>query len=252
MVKSATRALDVLELLAVSPAGLSHGELAARLGIPRSSVTGLLASLTERDFVEADPATRKYFLGHAVLKLGRAYLDRLDLVGRARPLMARLSDEIGEACALTIRRGSDVTVVWKVDDPNPGRPSLSLQLGQSGPIFASASGKAMLAAEGRAAVAEYLDRVELVPRTAGAILDREALRADLEETLATGVGFSRGEMFAEITAIGVAVRGEAGEPVAGLSVSLPHERLTDEHLSNIVAALGRIGSALSVRLGAAA
>lgn len=252
MVKSATRTLDLLELLAARPGGLSHGDIATALDIPRSSVTALLASLIERDFVELDQATRSYHLGHAVLGLGRAYLGRLDLVGRARPLMTRLSDELGEACALTIRRGDDVIVVWKIDDPDPHRPSLSMQLGQSGPVFASASGKAMLAAEGRGAVVSYLDSVDLARRTAGATLDRESLRADLEDTLATGIGFSRGEMFAQIIAVGVAVRGPAGTPVAGLSVSFAHDRLSDAHLERIVAALKTTAAALSVRLGAAA
>lgn len=252
MVKSATRTLDLLELLAGAPGGLSHGDIAGALDIPRSSVTALLASLIERDFVEFDEARRQYHLGHAVLKLGRAYLGRLDLVGRARPLMTRLSDELGEACALTIRRADDVIVVWKIDDPDPHRPSLSMQLGQSGPVFASASGKAMLAAEGPAAVEAYLAGVDLGRRTAGATLDRESLRADLEQTLGSGIGFSRGEMFAQIIAVGVAVAGPTGAPVAGLSVSFSHDRLSDAHVARVVAALRKTAAALSVRLGAAA
>jgi DNA-binding IclR family transcriptional regulator len=252
MVKSAARTMDILEVLADAPEGLSHAELAERLAIPRSSLTGLLETLVARDFVEWDEARRRYLTGFAVLRLGRSYLDRLDLVHCARPLIARLSEEIGEACALTVRREHAVVVIAKMDDPNRHRPSLSLQLGHSGPLYASASGKAMLAAGGRASVAGYLASLGSVPVDPRRKLDADTLRQDLEAALTTGFGWSRGEMFDDIMAVGVAIRGSGGAVVAGLSVSLPHERCTETHLGAIQTALKGCAEALSVRMGAAA
>lgn len=252
MVKSASRAIDILEALADAPKGLTHTELADQLGIPRSSLTGLLEALTERDVVEWDETTRRYLTGFAVLRLGRSYLGRLDLVQSARPLLARLSEEIGEACALTVRRGHTIVVVAKIDDPNPYRPSLSLQLGHSGPLYASASGKAMLAAEGRTAVANYLAGVDTLPLDPARKLDPKALAKDLETALDTGFGWSRGEMFDDIVAVGISIRGNTGEIVAGISVSLPHERNTPEHLAEIQTALRGCAATLSVKMGAAA
>ena len=252
MVKSATRTIELLELLADHPGGLAHGEIAEHLDIPRSSITGLLRSLLAHDYVEYHAGKRTYSLGHAVLRLSRSYLRQQDLVGRARPLMMQLSSRLNEACALTIRRDNNIVVIWKVDDPVIDRPSLSMQLGQSGPIYASASGKAMLAAEGRNQINRYLGEVELVPCTSGKILSVDELRADLEQTLATGIGFSRGEMLAAITAVGVAVYGADGRPVAGLSVSFPHERATDAHIQSVISELHEVSKGLSMQLGAAA
>ncbi len=252
MVKSADRAMDILDTLAEAPLGLTHAELAGRLAIPRSSLTGLLDALTARDFVEYDSRTKRYLTGFAVLRLGRSYLARLDLVQCARPLIASLSTEIEEACALTVRRDHTIVVVAKMDDPHLYRPSLSQQLGASGPLHASASGKAMLAAAGEAAVADYLARIDAVPRDPTRPLDAAALRADLRTALDTGFGWSRGEMFEGIVAVGVAIRGSTDDVVAGLSVSLPHERATPEHLERIKRALRDTADALSIRMGAAA
>lgn len=252
MVKSAIRAIDILETLADAPHGLSHAELSDRLGIPRSSLTGLLDTLTARDFVEWNETSRRYLTGFAVLRLGRSYLDRLDLVQCARPVLTRLSEEIGEACALTVRRDHTIIVVAKIDDPNRHRPSLSLQLGHSGPLFASASGKAMLAAEGRSAVAAYLADIDTVPMDPARTLDADVFRRDLDTALETGIGWSRGEMFEDIVAIGVAIRGNTGAIIAGLSVSLPHERNHPTHVAAIQEALKTSAETLSTKMGAAA
>jgi DNA-binding IclR family transcriptional regulator len=250
MVKSASRAIDILESLAAGSQGLSHASLADRLAIPRSSLTGLLDVLVARNFVEWDPATRHYFVGFAALRLGQSYLGGLDLVQCARPLLAQLSEEIGEACALTVRRKNMILVVAKIDDPNPYRPSLSLQLGHTGPLYASASGKAMLATEGESAIAAYLTSIDTMPTDPERKLDAQALRQDLETAMDTGFGWSRGEMFENIVAVGVAIRGSSEEVIAGISVSLPQERNTPELLMKIEVALKICAQSLSVKMGA--
>jgi IclR family acetate operon transcriptional repressor len=252
MVKSAERAINILETLADVPQGLSHADLADRLAIPRSSLTGLLNVLTERNFVEWDEARRRYMAGFAVLRLGRSYLGRLDLVQCAQPLLTQLSEDIGEACALTVRRENMIVVVAKVDDPNLYRPSLSLQLGHSGPLYASATGKAMLAAEGSSAIADYIGFLDTVPADPKRKLDVTLLRTDLEIAVQTGFGWSRGEMFHDIVAVGVAVHGSTGEVVAGISVSLPHDRDMPKHLAMIQRALRDCALTVSAKMGAAA
>lgn len=54
-VKSADRTLEVLESLAAAPARRTLAELARELGVPKSSLHGLLRTMTRRGWVEADP-----------------------------------------------------------------------------------------------------------------------------------------------------------------------------------------------------
>ncbi|MFN7633490.1 MAG: helix-turn-helix domain-containing protein, partial [Acetobacteraceae bacterium] len=76
-VKSATRAIDVLELLADGPQAPTHGDLARALGMPKSSLSELLATLESRGYVtcEAD----RYRLGPALLALAGTLLRRMDV-----------------------------------------------------------------------------------------------------------------------------------------------------------------------------
>ena len=58
LVKSASRVLDLIEILALTPRALGVTELSQRLGIPKSSTSMLLATLEARGYVMVDPARR--------------------------------------------------------------------------------------------------------------------------------------------------------------------------------------------------
>lgn len=248
-VKSADRIIQILELLASRSEGFTHVEIATCLAIPKSSLTGLLKSLTDSDLIEIDLRIGTYSLSFGVLKYARAYHEKSDLISTAKPLLNRLVVRTNEACALTLRRGADVIVVWKVDDPNAGRPSLSLQLGQTGALHASASGKAMLAFQSEKDVQQYLALLDNNHLSNRPEVNRTKLKAELQDIRTTKIGFSRGEMFADITAMGAAVRGEDGEIVAGISVSFTRDRETPQHVSDISEALIAASDELSLRLG---
>ena len=80
-VKSAGRALDVLEALADSPGRRSLMELARDLGIPKSSLHGILRTLAQRGWVETDETGTRFRLGLRALQVGAAYLAADDVVG---------------------------------------------------------------------------------------------------------------------------------------------------------------------------
>ena len=248
MVKSAVRVIDVLECLADRPAGLTHAELSEALSIPKSSLTALVSELSRAGYVEHDAERRRFFLGARVVGLARRYLARIDIVQIAQPVVARLADCLGDSSALTVRSGDDMLVVCKQDADRPLKHSMLL--GERGPIYASASGKACLVAEGSGAVAAFLATVELARITDHTITDRARLSADLDDTRRHGVGYSRGELIDGITAIAVAVLDADGRPVAGLSVSVPDHRCTPERCERVIEALRRHSAALSARLGA--
>ena len=57
------RGLDVLELFAASRSELSQKEISEALGLPMPTVHRLTALLTERGWLDRDPATRRLRLG---------------------------------------------------------------------------------------------------------------------------------------------------------------------------------------------
>jgi len=91
-VKSARRAVDLIETFAANDVWLSLSDLHARTGFPRSSLHGLLRTLLEAGWLEADANTARYRLGVRALICGTAYLDRDAVVPFATEALERICE----------------------------------------------------------------------------------------------------------------------------------------------------------------
>src|SRR5687768_6250006 len=94
-VKSSDRTLEILERLASSGRS-TLGELARELGIPKSSLHGILRTMAERGWVETDPGGTRFGLGLRALQVGAAYLEADDAVALVGTLLDDLAAEFGE------------------------------------------------------------------------------------------------------------------------------------------------------------
>ena len=65
------KALDVLDAVGASPAGLSQQALAQRLGLPRTTLYRLLGTLVARGLLRRDPARHVYALGARCFEYAR-------------------------------------------------------------------------------------------------------------------------------------------------------------------------------------
>jgi DNA-binding IclR family transcriptional regulator len=94
-VQSVDRALTVLTILArTGEAGVT--EIAAELGVHKSTAFRLVTTLEGHDLVEQTEDRGKYRLGMGLVRLASASTARLDVVQEARPVCRRLAAECGE------------------------------------------------------------------------------------------------------------------------------------------------------------
>ena len=84
VIQSVDRAIRVLSTLQ-GARQMSLSELAGRLGLPPSTVHGIVRTLVAHGMVVQDRGSGRYQLGPAVLRLGNVYLDTLELRSRAMP-----------------------------------------------------------------------------------------------------------------------------------------------------------------------
>lgn len=247
MVKSASRVIDILELLAEHPCGRTHGEIARGLSVPKSSLTAILRTLIDRRYLEHDADTGRYALGSALVTLSGIYLRRNDVSQVSQSVLASLMLATGESTALTILAGREVIVIGK---QTCDKAILhSLQLGDRGPVHASASGKAMLAMQPRARVEALLGPGPLPAITARTITDPSVLLAELDAIAAGAIGYSREEMVNGIVAMGLPVFDAAGHVAAGISVGIPLSRFGPTEEQAIACHLREAAAAISRRLG---
>lgn len=102
-VQSVDRAATVLQILArEGQAGVS--EIAAEMGIHKSTASRLLGALVARELVQQDRDRGKYQLGFGILRLAAAIPGRLNLVQEAGPFLRELAAGAEETANLAVLR----------------------------------------------------------------------------------------------------------------------------------------------------
>ncbi len=242
------RGLAILELF-LDGEQLSAPDITERVGLPRTTVHELVATLVARHYlVPLDGRPTRYRLGAMLARLGGAFGDQVDLVREGSEVARRVAANCGETVNVAALDGADVIYLVKVDSVHPIR--MVSAVGRRLPAHCTSLGKAMLAALPEARLAELFPRTApLASMTQHSITTVRALRANLDEVRATGVAFDERESDAGMWCVGAAVRDHTGAVVAGLSISTPEMRRTPENDERWVHLVTDGAAELSERLG---
>lgn len=246
-VKSAKRSLDILELLMEREEGLTFTDIGASLGLPRSSLYGLLTTLVSSGWLNFDRASKTYALGVRTLEAGNAYLRAQDLPSRARPLMERIRDDLDETVQLSQLSGRFNVYVEKVD----GRQALILAsaVGRRLPAHATGVGKVLLAFLDPETLESLFEGVALERFTKHTITSKAALYRRLAQIREMGYGTDEEEYSVGVRCIAVPVRDRYGQVVAAMSVSAPAIRFGERNAERARALLLESSKELSTALG---
>lgn len=242
------KGLALLEALAESGDDLTLTEIAGRLHESATVVFRILKTLVADDYVRQDPESKRYRVGLRLWELGTRALSRtgLRLIEVARPVMKWLTTVTGETSALAILRDTDTLYLDMVDGSEPLR--VYANPGMRAPIYATASGKAMLAF----AEPELIQRVVRagMERLTARTLTRERqLRRRLAEIRRTGLAINHGERRADIAAVAAPVFNARGECVAAISISGPVARFQGENLEAMKRHVRKASEEISAKLG---
>ncbi|GAA2902518.1 IclR family transcriptional regulator [Microbacterium esteraromaticum] len=225
-VPAADQTLRILRHLARRPAPIAATALARDLGIPRSTVYHLLATLEEHGFVVHLPQERRWGLGTSAFELAGGYARQEPLARLGRPLLAALADRIGESAHLAVMSGRDVLYI--VEERAVRRPALVTDVGVRLPAHLTATGRAMLASLPRAQVrALYPDAASFTDRTGRGPARPAELRDLLREVRQAGIASEDGEVTPGFRSVAAAVHDHAGWPVAAVAVTWEGERGSD-------------------------
>lgn len=136
------RGLRVLEVLAGSPSGLSVTELAGVVGVNRTVVYRLVATLELHGLARRDSSGRLH-VGLGVLTLARGLQPVLREL--ANPVLRRLAEELGATAHLTVADGGEALAIAVVE-PTWTDYHVAYRVGARHPLEQGAAGKAILLA----------------------------------------------------------------------------------------------------------
>jgi DNA-binding IclR family transcriptional regulator len=218
-VKSAERALEILELVAAAERPLTTSDIGRALGYPRSSLHGLLQTMTKRHWLELVDAERAYALGIRTWEVGHSYLRAIELADRAQPFMQRLRDQLDETIQLAMLDGRYNVYIGKVTGTQ--RLILASEVGRRLEAHATGIGKVLLAGLGDDELDRLFHGVALERFTEHTVRDYEALKVELEAIRNRGYGTDDEEYTAGVRCVAAPVRDASGAVVAAMSVSVP-------------------------------
>ncbi len=245
MIQAIDRAAGVLRALQGSR-HLGITELGARLGLPPSTVHGIVKSLQVHGLVVQEPHGSRYMLGPTLLQLSNVYLDTLDVRARAMRWTGDLSARTGLAVRLGVEFFHEVIVIHH--EPRPDGSRQMPETGVTIPAHASALGKVLMAHH-EAFLTAVLEHGTLRSLTAETVIEPAALRLELAEVLAQGYALEREEAVLGEVSLAMPVTDRDGEAVAALSVVLASgEDNHDDVLQHLREAARNISRELGARL----
>jgi DNA-binding IclR family transcriptional regulator len=212
------RAAEILRALEGSN-GMSLGQLAARVSLPKSTVQRITNALDSENFVVSASPGGRLRLGPALVRI--AHSIRFPIADTAGPYLRELSEKTGETVDLAVLDGEKAVFVDQIAGSHRLRAVSAI--GVSFPLHCTANGKAMLAALDAGELGRLKKRMHLTGYTDNSIRSWEKLEQELLRIRETGLAYDREEHSMGISAIGTAIIGFEGE-IAAITIPIPTVR----------------------------
>ncbi|MPY38821.1 IclR family transcriptional regulator [Streptomyces phyllanthi] len=243
--QSVDRAVGILELLGRrGQAGVT--EIAAELGVHKSTASRLAATLELRGLIEQTDERGRYRLGLGLVRLASAAAVRPDLSQQSRPVCEQLASQVAETINLAVL---DEDAAVNIDQVlGPSTITTHNWLGRRTPLHATSSGKVLLAHLPESVLESRL-ATPLESHTPRTVTQPDVLRAQLRRALGDGCAYSFEELETGLNAVAAPIFTFNGQVVAALSVSGPSFRLTEERLVDISPVVRAAAGEISARLG---
>ena len=236
------RGLDVLETVASGVCNLP--ELAARLGLNRSTAHRLAATLVERRYLTFVPRTG-YGLGPKSLELGYQARVQLNIPRVARNHLEQLAAQTGDTVHLGVLDGTRALYLDKI--PGRRRVEISSRVGELQPLRSTGLGKALLLDEDDARLKDFY-RCENGREQQYRVSETTWLRR-MRDYAKRGCAFDLEENEDRIRCVAAPIRDATGSIKASISVSSAAQYMNDERMQTLVGQVRWTAEQISRELG---
>ncbi len=249
-VRSLDKAVDIIEMLAAEPRGLTVAAIAKALGFNASTTHHLVATLRRRGIIDQDPETRLYRLGYRLVSLVNEFVSEADIYSVGAGPIRELRDASGDTCYLTVLQEREIFVVFEATGRHPVQTRRPRLPGQS-TLHGIASGKTLLAhlpQERRQAITQAGPLAKFTPNT---ITSPDELERELATIREQGYTLDREEWLVGLACVAAPVFDRHGACVATASVAYPavQSERREALIEQVKATAARISASLGYTAG---
>ncbi len=210
------RAAAILRLLKAQRTGMSLGQIASAVGLPRSTVQRIITALARERLVVSGPNGAGVRLGPELGALGKAV--ETDVVEHCRAVLSQVARDTGETTDLAVLRGSEMIFLDQV--PGVHRLRTVSSTGDTFPLTTTANGRACLALMPEDQARRLIEKEWSATGIDG---DMAAILAMLGDIRANGLAYDIDEHTPGISAVGFAFQDFGGD-LHAISVPAPSLR----------------------------
>lgn len=222
LVGSFARGLQVMEILAAHPSGLTLTEMAEKAGLTRAGARRFLLTLVASGYAVQDG--RRFTLSPRLISVARSWLAGSSLWNFAEPFMRTVSQTLNESCSAAILADEDVVYVARV----AGRRivSVALHVGTRLPAYCTSMGRVLLSGLPPAELDRFLARATVRANTPKTVTDRTRLAGLIAKAGRDGYAAVDEELELGLRSIAVPIRDRTGRIVAAINVSTQSARFS--------------------------
>ncbi|GIM29405.1 IclR family transcriptional regulator [Clostridium polyendosporum] len=247
VVQSVDRSLSILEVLSEYEDGLGITEISEKVGLHKSTIHRLLATLIYKGYVEQSSTTNKYKLTLKLFELGSKKVEKLNVVTVSRPFLHELMEKTNEVVHLVVREGNEIVYVSKVESENTIR--MHSRIGRRAAVCCTAVGKSMLSHMSDEEVEEIWNTSEIKQLTQYTITDLNEFKEHLKLVRERGYAVDEQENELGVRCIGTSVFNYKEEVCGAISVSGPIISFTEDKIEAYAQLLKEYANKISKELG---
>ena len=137
------KGLDILELFASTPGGLTVSEVARLLNRTVSEIFRMLLCLEQRGYLAQSENRERYHLTLRLFRLAQEHPPTKRLVTEALPIMHGVAHELRQSCHMGVVDGGHVVILAQVDSPES--TGFYVKMGSKVDLMHAATGHVILA-----------------------------------------------------------------------------------------------------------
>ncbi|MHB1329679.1 MAG: IclR family transcriptional regulator [Gemmatimonadales bacterium] len=235
---SVSKAIAILKVVGGAPDALSTSEIVGRVGLGKTAVLRILATLTAHKLLERDSRTNGYRLGNAFVSMAQTALRQHPLLLRASSLLEEIVSVTSD-CGLMMVEDGGMSLCIEVK--NGTYPiSIGTEIGTRSPLHCGGGPFALLAFAPDSFIEEYLSKPLEAP-TPRTVTKPRKVWERIREARERGFTIGDEDLFEYVVAVGLPIFDHSGRLMGSISIGSINHRYSEARRLEVASTLLELG-----------